>query len=143
MPPPIEISTEQIDASRTWVYDFYKAFDSFNLDYWLEKFYKPDTILNLCSNPPMIGFDQIRAHFENQQLLLTSMKHDIKYIDVLSDRIYVQNEANFIVKNDPEQKEIKIKAVCLFWKNIDGEKVSAIDVYFDPTPLTDRIKMFL
>jgi hypothetical protein len=42
------------------------------------------------------------------------------------------------VKNDPEQKEIKIKAVCLFWKNIDGEKVSAIDVYFDPTPLADR-----
>ncbi len=143
MPPTMEIPTEQIDASQKWVHEFFKAFDSFNVDYWIDNFYKPDIVLNLCSYPSMIGFDQIRSHFENQKLLLTSMKHDIKYIDILFDRIYVQNEATFIVKNDPEQKEIKMKAVCLFWKNIDGDKVSAIDVYFDPTPLAERIKMFL
>jgi hypothetical protein len=37
------------------------------------------------------------------------MNHNIKYmLDVLSDRIYVQNEANFVVKNDLKQTEINL-----------------------------------
>jgi hypothetical protein len=91
----------------------------------------------------MKGYQEIHAHFEKQNPQLTSMKHNIHRVDVHSDRIYVQNESTFIVKNDPEQKEIKLKAIAVFSKNIDEEKVSSIDVYFDPTPLVERITMFL
>jgi ketosteroid isomerase-like protein len=143
MSPSIAVTDEQVKASEAWVYEFYKYFDSFDLDKWFTKFYKPDAVLNLCNNPSMKGYDEIRAHFQKEQPLLTSMKHTMKHIDVLPDRIYVQNEATFIVKADPKQKEIKFKAVCLFWKNIDEDKLSSVDVYFDPTPLIERIKMFL
>lgn len=143
MPPALELSSEEIQASRDWVEKYYRAFDSFNLDYWIPTFHHSNITINLCSNPTMAGFDAIRAHFQDQQALLTSMQHDLKNIDVLPDRIYVRNVATFIVKNDPKQQEIKINAVCLFWKNINEDKVSRIEVYFDPKELIERIQMFI
>lgn len=137
----VELTEEDIQTSRDWVRDYYNAFDSFRIDYWLSTFHQKDIVLNLCNNPTMVGFDAMRTHFQNQQLLLTSMKHDLKDIDILPDRIYVRNIATFVVKNDPKQEEIKINAVCLFWKNYNEDKVSAIEVYFDPKELIERIQM--
>ncbi|CAF0729398.1 unnamed protein product [Adineta steineri] len=137
------LTNEQIEASKTWVYDFYKAFDSLDLDRWLPEFHKADITLNLGNLPTMKGLEAMHEHFERQNPQLLSMRHTMKNIDVFADHIYAQNEATFIVKNDPEHKEIKIQAICLFWKNINEKKASAIDVYFDPSALIERIQMFL
>lgn len=138
----VELTSEEIQASRDWVCDYYNAFDSFRIDYWLSKFHQTDIVLNLCNNPTMNGVEAMRVHFEKQQMILTSMKHDLKDIDILPDRIYVRNIATFVVKNDPKQEKITFNAVCLFWKKHNEEKASAIEVYFDPKELIERIQMF-
>ncbi|UJR32784.1 hypothetical protein I4U23_020246 [Adineta vaga] len=137
------LTPEQIEESQAWVYKFYRSFDSLEVDPWLEEFYKPDTVVNFGNFPPMNGIEVMRAHFKQQNSQLLSMKHRMKHIDVFADRIYAQNEATFIVKNDPEHKEIKLQAVCLFWKNINEKTATSIDVFLDPSPLLERIHMFL
>ena len=78
-----------IEKSKEWVHDFYKNFDAFDIDNWLSKFFKADTVVSLCNNPSLKGCDEVRAHFEHQRPFLTCMKHTIIDIDVLPDRIYV------------------------------------------------------
>ncbi|CAF0828826.1 unnamed protein product [Adineta ricciae] len=136
------LNPEQIEASQAWVYRFYRLFDSLEVDQWIEEFYNPDSVVHFGNFPPMEGAEVLRAHFKRQNAQLLSMRHDLKHIDVFPDRIYVQNEATFVVKNDPERKEIKFPAVCLFWKNINEKKSSTIDVYLDPSPLLERLHMF-
>jgi len=109
----------------------------------LTGFFYPDTVISLCNNPPLKGYDQVCEHFQHQRPLLTSMKHKIIHIDVLPDRIYVQNEVTFIVKADPKQEELTMKVICLFWKTVNEDKTTMIDVYFDQSPVAERIKMFL
>jgi hypothetical protein len=140
MPPPIALTTEQVEASQAWVRDFFKVFESFDREQWRTKFFRPDTIINVRNDPPL-KYDEILPHFEKEQSLLTSLKHNLKHIDVLSDRIYVQADCISVVKNDPEQKETTMKMVCLFWKNINEDKLLSIDAYFDPSPLLERIKL--
>jgi hypothetical protein len=41
----------------------------------------------------------------------------------------------FIIKNDPEQKEIVIKSLNVIWKKVDEDKLSSLDIYHDPTLL--------
>jgi len=134
-------STNNIETSKAWVYDFYEKFDAFDLDTLFTKFFKADTVVSLCNNPLLHGCDEARTHFEQQRPFLTTMKHKIIDIDVLSDRIYVQNEVTFIVKDDPKQEELKMKVICLFVKKIDEDKASKIDVYFDQSPVVERMKM--
>jgi len=139
----ISSPAKKVKASKVWVHDFYKSFDAFDLDNWFTKFFKADTVVSLCNNPLLHGSDEVRTHFEQQRPFLTSMKHKIIDIDVLPDRIYVQNEVTFIVKADPKQEELKMKVVCLFWKKINENKTTYIDVYFDQSPVSEKMKMYL
>jgi len=44
----------------------------------------------------MKGYDEIRGHFQKEQCVLKSMKHDIQYISVLPERIYFENDTTYI-----------------------------------------------
>jgi len=135
----IELTNEDIEKSKEWVREFFRVFDSFDCIKWCEQFYKQDTIVYFCNKPPMQGCDEIRTHFQKEQRLLKNMRHQIEHIAVLTDRIYVQNDTTYVVKNDPD-KEIKIKSSCVFLMNIGEDKPTSIHVYLDPTPLIEPIQ---
>lgn len=44
-------------------------------------------------------------------------------------------------KNDPEQKEITLQALVVLGRKVDENKLSSIDIFLDPSPLIERIKM--
>lgn len=125
------VPAQQVNAAQIWVNNFYKTFDTFDLDLWFRNFFQDDTVVSICNNPPLKGFNEIREHFEQQHSLLTSMKHKIIDIDILPDRIYVENEVAFIVNDDPKQKELKMKVFFLIWKKINEDKTTFINIYFD------------
>jgi ketosteroid isomerase-like protein len=139
---PIQATTEEIEATRAWVRDFYNGSNSSDINSWITQFYQSNAVLNFGNSPSLKGHEEIVSFFEKQRTILSSTKHDILHVDVFSDRIYVQQKDTFIVKNDSEENEIEIKAVVVIWKNVDENNLSSMDVYLDPTPLKERIKMF-
>jgi hypothetical protein len=139
---PLAATTEQIEESRAWIRDFYHGIKSPDMQNWIDKFYQPDAVFNFGNRPPCKGLKDICGSFEKEREHVLSIKHDIIHADVFFDRIYVQKKDTFIVKNDPEQKEIVIKALVVIWKKADEDKLSAIDVYLDSAPLIERIKLY-
>src|SRR5690348_1585680 len=103
------LTTEQIKASEAWIRAFYEAKDPSTNDpeRWLTEFCQPDVILNY-GNITLKGYKEISA-ISKEDFKRQAVKRIIKHIDVLPDRIYVRVDAIFILKNDPEQKEITIK----------------------------------
>lgn len=55
MPDAVAVTKDQVETSREWIRGFYAAFDGFERDPWFAKYYKPDTLINLCNNPPLKG----------------------------------------------------------------------------------------
>jgi len=139
---PVPATTEQIEATRAWVRDFYNGTNSSDITNWITQFYQPNGVLNFANSPSLKGHEEIISFFEKQHAVLSSIKHDILHVDVFSDRIYIQQTDTYIVKNDPEQNEIIIKAVVVIWKKVDENNLSSLDVYLDPTPLKEKIKIF-
>ncbi len=137
---PVAATTEEIEETRAWTRGFYNGIKS-DIPSWVAQYYQPDAVLNFGNSPPIKGHQAISDSFENQRAQRTSTKHGILHVDVFSDRIYVQTQDTYVVKNDPEQKEIKIKTLVLIWKKVDEDKLSSIDIYLDPTPLLERIQL--
>lgn len=61
-------------------------------------------------------------------------------MDVLQDRIYQEADILYVVKGDPERKEIFIPGMAVFGRKPGDEKMSFFTVYLDPTALQERIK---
>lgn len=134
------LTNDQIEASKKWIESFYEILNSNDIDKLLEKYFKSDTELTYGNLPPLVGLEEIRATMLVQHSLV-NVKHIVKVIDVLPDRIYVQTDNIFTVKNDPEQKSVEIKGITLFGKKIDERQTSKVEVYYDPAPVKERIKM--
>jgi limonene-1,2-epoxide hydrolase len=139
---PVAVTTEQEEATRAWIEDFFKEYDSPDIQRWVIKYFQPDAIMNLRDLPPIKGHKELCDYIEEEHAQSPIIKHEIKFVHVLSDRIYVQKKSTGIVKNDPEQKEITAKLFCVFWKKINEDKLSSFDVYFDASVLLERIKMY-
>ncbi len=139
---PEVATTDEVETTRAWIRNFYEGINFPDINSWVTDFYKPDAILNYGNSPSLKGLKEIADHFEKERVILSNIKHFLLHVDVFSDRIYVQKKDIFIVKNDPEQKEIIIKLLVVIWKKVDEDKLSSLDYYLDPTPLLERIKMF-
>ncbi|CAF1180678.1 unnamed protein product [Rotaria sp. Silwood1] len=139
---PIAATTEKVEEIRAWVEAFFKEYDSLNVQDWVTKYFQPGAILNVGDLPPVKGLKEICDYIEQEHAQVSIIKHDIKHVDLFSDRVYVQKKSTVLVKNDPEQKEIIIKVIFVFWKKINEDKLSSLDVYCDPTSLFERIKMY-
>lgn len=136
------VTAEQIEAGKKWTKTFYDVFnsDAFNIERWVTEFYQPDAILKQGIQPPIKGHKEIVARLEEDHKQRLG-RHVVKHIDVVSDRIYVRLDGIFIQKNDPEQKEITLQALVVLGKKVDENKLSSIDIFLDPSPLIERIKM--
>jgi hypothetical protein len=122
-----------------WLTDFHKHMDSLDAQVAVPKFFAEDCVLSFGDNPPITGVSNIKDFLNGQYAYLESMRHTIKRVDVVSDRIYQEADIRYVVKGDPEQKEILIKGIALVGKRPEQEKMSTFTVYLDPTTLKERI----
>ncbi|OKL63761.1 hypothetical protein UA08_00034 [Talaromyces atroroseus] len=123
----------------TWLTDFHKHMDSLNAEVAVPKFFAEDCVLSFAENPPITGVANIKDFLSAQYQYLESMHHTIKRVDVVSDRIYQEADIRYVVKGDPERKEILIKGIALVGKRPKQEKMNTFTVYLDPTALKERI----
>ena len=92
--------------------------------------------------PPMKGHKEICDYAKEEHAQMPIIKYDINYVHVLPDRIYVEKDSTGIATNDPERKEITAKLFCVFWKKIDEDKLTSLDICFDATHLPESIQMY-
>jgi len=72
------------------------------------------------------------------------MKHEILHFDVVENRIYQSASISYVIRNDPEDKIIRVLGMAVFHLVPMGEEEAGMmqrfDVYLDPTPIGARIK---
>ncbi|EEA20854.1 hypothetical protein TMatcc_000851 [Talaromyces marneffei ATCC 18224] len=122
-----------------WLEDFHKHMDAMDPNLAIPKFYTDDCVLRFAKNPAISGKSSIIDFFNSQFPHLESMKHTIKHVDVLPDRIYQEADIRYVVKGDPERKEIPVTGLAVFGRKLGDEKMSFFTVYLDPTELKERI----
>ncbi|CAF1488704.1 unnamed protein product [Adineta steineri] len=137
------VTWEQLEKTRTWIRAFYEACDSFNIQHWINEFFESDAIVQVANSPIITGHQDIINYFEQQYSHLSYMKHTIKRMDVLSERIYVHVETIFIIENDPEQRPIILKGLVIIGKKIDDTKLTFLNSYVGPAPFLNRIQMYI
>lgn len=85
------------------------------------KLFAEDCVLNFAGNPSIIGISRSKDFFSSKFLLLMNMRHTIKRVYVLLDRIYQESGIRYVVKGDPGPKENLIKDIALWeeaWSEI-------------------------
>ncbi|KUL87150.1 hypothetical protein ZTR_05577 [Talaromyces verruculosus] len=122
-----------------WLTDFHRHMDALDSSLAIPKFYTDDCVLTFAANPAVTGKADIINFFDSQFPHLESMKHTIKHVDVFPDRIYQEADIRYVVKGDPERKEISITGMAVFGRKPGDEKMSFFTVYLDPTALRERI----
>ncbi|CZS92882.1 uncharacterized protein RAG0_03390 [Rhynchosporium agropyri] len=123
------------DNIREWVLSFHKASDSLKTTD-LGKFYTKDGSLKFANNPLLIGLDAINASFATVFPLLSSMKHEIVNLDTISNKIYQTCTITYVVRDDPQNRTIKIPAMGVF------HLVAGAD-FRSGEPLVERFDVFL
>ncbi|CAF1345463.1 unnamed protein product [Adineta steineri] len=106
------------------------------------KYFESDATLNMRDLSPLKGHKEICDYVKEEHAQVPIIKHDINYVHVLPDQIYVQKDSTGIATNDPERKEITAKLFCVFWKKIDEDKLTSLDIYFDASHLPESIQMY-
>jgi ketosteroid isomerase-like protein len=122
-----------------WLENFHRDGDAMDSNLAVPKFYTDDCVFRFAANPAIAGKSAIIDFFNSQFPHLESMKHTIKRVDVLPDRIYQEADIRYVVKGDPERKEILLTGMAVFGRKPGDEKMSFFTVYLDPTELKERI----
>jgi hypothetical protein len=136
------ITPEQVEKTLAWIKASHAAAETMDVRHMITDFFYPDAAVSFNDEPPTKGHEAMISYFEHFYRPLSSMKHIIERVDVLSDRVYIQVQVEFIVKNDPEQKIITLAGIVAAEKNIDEDMVSFYKIYTNKAPLEQRIKMF-
>lgn len=133
---------EQREAARTWVEGFFKEYDAPDIEGWVKKYFEPNGILNMRDLSPLKGYREISDYVKEEHRQIPIIRHAINYVHVFPDRIYVQKDSTGIAMNDPQRQEITAKLFCVFWKKIDDDKLTSLDIYFDASHLPESIQMY-
>ncbi|CRG88147.1 Cystinosin homolog [Talaromyces islandicus] len=122
----------------TLLFDMYM--DAMDASIAIPKLFTEDSTLRFGDNPPCTGHAELLNFFNSQFPLLESMKHIIKHVDVLPDRIYQEAEIHYVIKNDPEKKDIVVRGMAVFGKKPDEDRLRFFDVYLDSSQIKERIE---
>ncbi|KAH8693893.1 hypothetical protein BGW36DRAFT_463524 [Talaromyces proteolyticus] len=133
------MSSEDIHSQAiSWLKNFHKHMDALDASIAIPKLFAEDCTVSFAGQPPLTGQAEILDFFNTQFPTLELMQHTIKHVDVLPDRIYQEANIRYIIKNDPEKKEIDIKGIAIFGKKPDEDKLRFFTVYLDPSPIKER-----
>ena len=105
---------------------------------WVERFFTTDAEFIQPGRPPVQGHAAIIAAMDAQQAVLQSITHNIKHVDLLPERVYVEADIKWAVKGDPEQKVVIGRGLGVFNKKLDEDRISRFDVFADFSELTKR-----
>ncbi|KAH7377951.1 hypothetical protein BKA64DRAFT_246436 [Cadophora sp. MPI-SDFR-AT-0126] len=101
------------EAITEWVKAFHKASDSLATTD-LGNFYTKNGSLKFANNDLLAGLDAITAFFDTTFPLLASMKHEIVNLDTIGKKIYQTCTITYAVKDDPQNRIVKIPAMGVF-----------------------------
>lgn len=123
-----------------WLTNFHKLMDARDASIAIPALFTEDSTLRFGDNPPCTGHAELLNFFNSQFPLLESMKHFIKHVDVLPDRIYQEAEIHYVIKDDPEKKEIVVRGMAVFGKKPDEDRLRFFDVFLDSSQIKERIE---
>ncbi|ESZ94539.1 hypothetical protein SBOR_5082 [Sclerotinia borealis F-4128] len=109
----------------------------------LGKFYAKNAVLRYGNREEVKGVEDIVQFFHKIFPLLKSMKHETVEIDRTGNKIYQSCFITYVVKNDPEEKQIKIPAFGKIFLVEEGEeegKLARFEVFLDPSEVFERIE---
>ncbi|KAJ5295560.1 hypothetical protein PENANT_c001G09996 [Penicillium antarcticum] len=130
-------------AAHEWLQSFHRMGDSLSPELWVETFYAPDCTMQFLGQPPVHGHAAIIAHFRNQFARLESMRHTVRHVDVTQERIYQEATVTYIVKGDPEQRQIEAQGLAVFGKGVSESQIRFFTVYLDLEALRERMREVL
>lgn len=134
-------SQDNHSQAIAWLTNFHKRLDACkDAEITIPALFTEDSTLRFGDNPPCTGHAELVNFFNSQFPLLESMKHLIKHVDVLPDRIYQEAEIHYVIKNDPEKKEIVVRGMAVFGKRPDEDRLRFFDVFLDSTQIKERIE---
>jgi hypothetical protein len=142
MPTVDVITREQIEKTLAWIEASFASAETMIARQWITTYFYPDAAIAFNDESPTKGHEVMISYMDYFHSTLSSIKHIIERVDVLSDRVYIQVHVEFIVKNDPEQKTITFEGIVVAEKKIDEDMVSFYKIYADKARLEQRIKMF-
>ena len=124
------------------ILEFYDAADSLDASRYIKGFFTPNAELTLGQSPTMHGHDELLPTITGYLTVFNMMKHvyvsaqaysykvltfplsgSLGHFDVLPDKIYQQANIHYLVKGDVEKEEIVVKALAVFHKGVEDEKV--------------------
>ncbi|KAL2067793.1 hypothetical protein VTL71DRAFT_15889 [Oculimacula yallundae] len=100
-------------AIKEWVLSFHAELDGFSTTN-LEKLCTDDASMSLGNNPLLVGIEAITAYFASVFPLLSSMKHETISLDVIGNKVCQFGYIEYVVKDDPQNRTIKIPAMGVF-----------------------------
>ena len=84
------------------------------------------------------GHEAIIAFMDAQQGVLRRIKHTIRRVDILPQRVYEEAGVEWVVKGDPEGRVIAGRGLGVFDEDCDEDRVRRFDVYADFSALVAR-----
>ena len=120
---------------------WHEAGDALNATNWMTNFWREDAELKFAEYPLVKGRTALIEFFDGQFALLDLMKHTIKTVDIIGDKVYQEATITYMVKGDPEQKKIDLQGIAVYGRKPGDEKINFLTVYLDPTELNERMAL--
>ncbi|KAI8811543.1 hypothetical protein BJ742DRAFT_796365 [Cladochytrium replicatum] len=127
--------------AESWLLKWHAAGDSLDAERWLTTFWTDDAVLQFANSADVVGAEAIINNFKASFALLKSMKHEIKYFDVVEKRIYQRADISYVLKGD--EKTIVVPGFAVFFLRDEGAergwRVERFEVFLDGSPLFQRM----
>ncbi|EIM84786.1 uncharacterized protein STEHIDRAFT_122749 [Stereum hirsutum FP-91666 SS1] len=141
-------STLNQSSTKEWLMKFFSAIDSLDINRWVDNFYTKDAVLEFGNNPAIQGAENIRKWFGDQLPLVASMKHDTGEFHEANGSIYVAATITYVVKGDPINKPIPLRAFAICHRiavdeptsENEGKRANKVQIFIDRGLVMERVK---
>ncbi|KUJ20092.1 uncharacterized protein LY89DRAFT_470617 [Mollisia scopiformis] len=126
----MSLQSKSQNEIAAWLKKWHEGADSLTSDYH-HMFFTKDAKLTYANNETLVGRDKIIEFFSQVFPLLQSMHHSTRSFTIPADKnqIFLRDTISYVVKGDPEAKEITIPALGAFFLVDDaGDRIGKVDL---------------
>ncbi|KAK4506745.1 hypothetical protein PRZ48_000478 [Zasmidium cellare] len=102
------------------------------------KFFADDCVVRFNNAPAVHGAPAAQKEFESVAPIIGWMKHEILDFDIVDNKIYNECNVTYVLKGDPEEKQITMHRFNFYERNAEG-KITKWTAYFDSSPMKERM----